>query len=191
MAFTLISWGVFSIVLITLLGFISNSNTSNQTRINQNIAVITCPFPIANGVDHSPTNPGTNMTYDVDINGNSASISGGAIVGTFYRCSGANSGTFINIQTTIKQYGAYCFSVIPCGNYAYVVDYAGSFVGKIGALLSTAFMFITPIGFNILGFTLTDLPSQAELMVVIIYVFCYLGIFSMFYKVASMFAGAT
>ena len=187
------TWFAFSIVTLMLFAIISNSSVTGLTNINIQFHKLRCPTPLEQGVDQMTNGTaGLEITYNVDINGNSTTNEQ-AQVGTFYRCEfdplSAPPGT--SIQTTIKQYKATCFSVIPCGWFGYVGDYLSILGEKIGAFFTLVSYILAPVNFNILGYTIADIGGVGLMLVIGLYIFCYIGIGVFLYKTALPSGGVS
>lgn len=180
----LTTWFFWSILIIVIFAIISNSSALGLQKINNQFNLLTCPLPISNGIDYLN---GT-INYDRDINGAPTQISGGTIVGTYYICKTLNNNQN-SITTDIKQYGFNCtfgsFAVAPCGFLGYISDWIGATVQKLLATVTLLGFILTPINFNILGYTIANIGGIPLMMVIGIYAIAYVGIGIYLYKTAS------
>jgi len=187
------TWFAFSIVTLMLFAIISNSSPTGLFNINVQFLKLSCPTPLDNGVDNMLNGTaGLDITYNVDIDGNATSNEQ-EIVGTFYKCDAdfSSNPPTTSIQTTIKQYKAVCFSVIPCGWFGYIGDYISILAEKITAFFTLVSYILTPINFNILGFTIADIGGVGLMLVIGLYIFCYIGIGVFIYKTALPTGGVS
>jgi hypothetical protein len=176
-----------AMIVIAILGFMSNQNPTSQQHISAIFNRITCPLPIANGVDNDLTAPGINMTYNVDIDGNPAGVNGtgNPIVGTQYICTDDPINGNLQISSAIKEYGANCFSAFPCGFFGYLNDWFSGMFDKLAAFFTLILQYLSPINFNILGFQLSDLNTTAQVAVLSFYAIEYIIIGISIYKIVS------
>jgi hypothetical protein len=181
-----------AMIVIAILGFMSNQNPTSQQHISAIFNRLTCPLPIANGVDNDLTAPGINMTYNVDINGNpgvafgaSSGNNPGPVVGTQYICGEDPVFGSIQISAATKEYAASCFSIFPCGFFGYLNDFIGGVADKLAAFFTLIYQYLSPIDFNILGFQLSDLNTTAQVMVLTFYAIEYIIIGISIYKIVS------
>jgi hypothetical protein len=192
---SLMALGAQAIVTLIIFGFLSNTNPTALNGVNLQFHILTCKLPIYNGV-YNLINQTT--TYDVDLNGTAVAPSGlfGAsspFVGTFFNCYDANAGGLGPISlataTIIKEYGANCYAVIPCGMLGYVGDYLSAVAAKLQAMFTLVAFYLTPINFNILGFTIADMSPMAQMAILGLYGFDYIMIGVFIYKVLSPYTG--
>jgi len=184
--------GAFSIIFIAVLGFVSNQNATNQNAIQVQFLKLSCPLPIREGtvVNGTLTFNGNTLTYELthghDINGNPTSVEKDQ-VGSYFRCGEDNAFT---ADVTTKQYSAVDNTFgFPIGWFGYTSDTITAIIQKVVALFTIMSSYLTPVDFNILGFTLADLGPVATMAVISIYIFCYIMIALLIYKVISPFSG--
>ena len=178
--------GAFSIVFIAILGFISNQNPTNQDKISIQFLKLSCPLPLNSATANVSLNGSaivvTNITRD--------SSSGDYHVTTF-NCYDANEGfspSAPSVSTTVYTTANNWFG-ITTGYLFYLSEIISDIVQKIIAMFTIMASFLTPVNFTILGYTLADLGAVATMAVITIYIFCYLMIAIMIYKVISPFTG--
>ena len=177
--------GAFSIIFMMILGFVSNQNPTALTQIGARFNELTCPLPLYDGVDQ----PFSNSTYNNQFGfGN---ITYGTGYGTQYKCLydplSAPPGT--SIQTAIWQYNATSFASFPSGWFVFASHTIQIITQKISATFQLILYFLTPINFNILGFSLSDLGTIATMFIITLYIFCYVMIGILIYKIVSPFSG--
>jgi len=181
--------GAFSIIFIGIVGFVSSQNPTNQDAMQVNFLKLSCPLPIREGVARNVTFTGSTLSYDlehgIDINNNPANNTKD-FVGSYFLCGEDNDFT---ASVTTKEYSAENNFGFPLGWFGYTSDTITAIVQKIVTMLTIMTSFLTPVNFNILGYTLGDLGAVATMAVITLYIFCYLMIAIMIYKVISPFSG--
>lgn len=182
--------GILSIIFLMILAIVSNISQASLDNIQDQIFLMNCPLPIYEGIARNVTITGFAITFDIehniDINNNSTTNDQDK-VGTEFDCS-AEDGLY-GVNVGARQYGITLFSFIPYGQIGYLSDWLSHTFENLGALFNLISLFISPLGFNILGITISDLSGFALLMVIGIYAFCYVCIGVMLYKVLSPFSG--
>lgn len=160
-------------MLLAVLALISNTSPSSVARTQEQFARIYCPIPLYNTHDY------LNNTYTYN-NG-----------GMYYQCfwDDLSVPESIHITMIAKSYNATAFGGVPTGWLDYVGDSIATFFIKVGAVGNLLSYFLTPIGFNILGYGFDDIGLTAQLFVIVVYVFMYFSIGAMAYKIISPFAG--
>lgn len=157
-----------------IFAIVSNSSITGLVNIEARFNELTCPLPLYDGVDYLN---GT-IVYDTGF-------------GSDYRCTfdplSAPPGTQISV--TAKQYNATSFSAFPSGWFVFAADTITEIGIKIGAFFTLITYILTPINFNILGYTIADLSGFALMFVISIYIICYVVIAVFIYKSASPFSG--
>jgi hypothetical protein len=165
---------VFSIVIILIFALISNSGTTAITNIENQIAILNCPFPLFNGNDY--------------LNGTiiySASSSG-----TFYVCyKDPLSANPTTIAYYDHNYNDTSFGTLPTGWLHYIGDTLSVFGGKVVAIFTLISYVLTPINLDILGYTIADIGGVALIFIIGVYAFCYVSIGAWIYKLIVPFGG--
>jgi hypothetical protein len=183
----LISFGIFGIIFLTILAMISNSSEESQENIQNQMFLMNCPAPSFDGLWNA-----TNVSISgfVVILNDSAGVSYGG-EGTVFRCSIATLTPFpaFQVQMTNKNYTETTLG-FPTGWFIYAGDFIGASFQRANNLFQLIGLFISPTGFNILGYGLNDLSGIALMFVIAIYAFCYIAIGLLMYKALSPFAGA-
>lgn len=179
--------GAFSIIFLMLLGFISNQNPTALTQINARFNELTCPLPLYDGVDQ----PFSNSTFNNNFGFGNITYGNG--FGTQYLCTfdplSAPPGTAIT--TAIWAYNSTSFAGFPSGWFVFTSHTIQAITQKVYALFELIIYFLTPINFEILGYTLDDLGGFALMAIITIYIFCYVMIALLIYKLVSPFAGVS
>lgn len=184
----LISLGLFALIFMALIDLVSAVSNFNSFTFNSNMFVSACPLPIYNGVATLHTINGFNINY--------TTVSNNAIKtdfnGTKFECfidTTQHPPTY-GANTVIYQYGATTFwGTIPYGWLGWASDTLGVAFQRMEAGATIGFVFITPIGFNILGYTLFDVNAFAQLIIISVYAVCYILVGAMIYKLVSPYAG--
>ena len=186
MALSLIGWGVFSLIFLMIIGFVSNLNPTSQSIIAVQNARLACPMPDSSGLHGIGLDSSgnsilfhTNGTYNYpNVNNKTKTLTVGGII-----CTGVHT-----LDTVDYFYGTGA-GVAGAGVVFFIGDYFSELVDKVGALLTLFVLYITPINFTMFGFTLSSLSPMAQMMVFTLYAFCYTGIGAMIYKLIDPFAG--
>ncbi len=186
----LITWFLVGIFIIIILGIVGNTGQSSILNIQDQLFLINCPDPIFEGVATNVTISGFavfyTITHDRDINGNFTSNDQDK-VGTEFDCTVTNH--LFGVSTSTREYGATLFSVINYGWFGYVADWLSHTLEKASSLFVLIAYFVTPSNFDIMGFTLDDLEGIALIIILGVYVFCYIPIAIFVYKAISPFVG--
>jgi len=186
----LITWFLVGIFIIIILGIASNTGQSSILNIQDQLFIINCPYPIYEGVatdvDISGFTVIYNVTHDRDINGNFTSNDQDK-VRTEFDCTVTNH--LFGVSVSTRQYGATAFSAIPYGWVGYVADWLSHTLQNAGATFILIAYFVTPSNFDIMGFTLDDVGGLALIVIIAVYVFCYIPIAIFVYKAISPFVG--
>lgn len=157
------------------IGTVSSTNCkSTSTDIycenyKKNV-IISCPMPTQNVIDYN--------------NGTQIFSAGGA----YYECGFNISGEYFAVYP--RAYNATAFSTIPTGWLLYTGDTLTTLFQKANALGGIILNFISPLGFNILGYGIADITGIALVLIIGIYALIYLFIGAMMWKILSPFAGA-
>lgn len=188
MGFSLIGWGVFSLIFLILIGFVSNLNPSSSGIISVQNARLACPMPDSAGVHGSGyDSSGTsilihrNGTYNYPNVGNKTlTLKVNGII-----CSNVHT-----LDTVDYFYGTGA-GVAGAGMVFFVGDYFSELIDKVGALLTLFLLYVTPLNFHIFGFGIGDISAMGQMAVYSLYGFCYIGIGGMIYKLIDPFAGGS
>lgn len=178
MIFNTETWFVFGLVIIVILGIVSNVSATALSNIEFQFHKMFCPIPIGQGVYNFNATFGLEddfITYNKDINGNDTDVLAEQ-VGSFIECTQDEITGALQMNVSIKEYNASCFNVFPCGFFGYLLDLGGQAIMKIGAFFTFLAFFIAPINFSILGYGIDDLSGYALGMIIGIYGFAYIGI---------------
>lgn len=184
----LISFGIFGIIFLTILAMVSNASEESQENIQNQMFLMNCPLPSFDGQWNA-----TNVTIEgfVVILNNSAGVTYGGD-GTVFRCLITPATPFPAFQVimTNKDYQSVNAFGFPDGWFFFAGDFIGSALQRINNVFQLVGLFVSPTGFNILGFGLSDLSGIALMLVIGIYALCYIAIGVLLYKVISPFSGA-
>lgn len=183
-------WFVFSVFLLFILGFMTAQTVLGSTKVQIDVMKLQCPLPIYNGIDNlylleTGFQVFGNITYNTSVSSNTT--------GTFYDCQWDAITETPSFSLIFKEYGTMCFSVIPCGYFAFLSDSISITGEKLLAFLSLVSSFfvsaLNPFEFEILDTGLVDLPSWGQAFVVGIFVFAYVGVGVGIYKIVNPFGG--
>lgn len=173
--------GMFAIIFLAILGFVSNSSEASQNNIADQMFLMNCPLPIYDGVATLNSIEGFALNYTVSYGNGTVND------GTRFECNASNG--LFGANTVIIPYGETLFDFIPYGFLGYLSDSITTLFQRVQAMFTLVSYFVTPSNFNILGYTLADLGGFALLIIVILYAVCYIFIGIMLYKVISPFSG--
>lgn len=141
------------------------------------ITQLSCHAPIFNGWDTSTSLDSNNNDIVHFSNG----------TGTYFECGFNISGQFT--ARYMRDYQATSFGFIPTGWLNYVGDTLTQVFYNIGAILTLILNFLTPVGFEILGYGIEDIGGLGASIVIALYAMCYLFIGLLIYKALSPFGG--
>jgi len=176
-------FGLFGIIFLTLLGIVSNSSENSLDRIQTQMYLMNCPFPLYDAVATvgNPSYIGFQLNYTLTFG-----TGGSNTTGTYFRCyvdPTSNPEYQINVQT--KNYGETAFGFIPIGWLSYIGDNLSVAFVRIVAFFTLISYFVSPSNFDILGYTIADITGVALLFVILLYGLCYVFIGAMIYKIVS------
>lgn len=179
-----ISIGIFAIIFLILIGILSNVSDAGQKNIQDQMFLMNCPKPIYSGVIGNVT-----FTSYFSFNYTTSQTAGNA-TGTFFECRldflSVNHPALSIIE---KEYGHTVFSAIPDGALLWIGDTLYIVGQNVTAFLTLITYFVTPVNFNILGITVSDLGGIALTVVIATYALCYIFIGIFLYKTVSPFGG--
>lgn len=164
----------FSIVLIIVIGFVSNQNATSLSDVQDRFEELLCPMPAGSGLWN---NTGT-ITY-----------SGGT-----YNYPNVSNQTLTLTCTPIHTLDGvdYAFGqpTVAVGVFFFAVDYISEGLHKVGSFFAIIGIYLTPINFEILGFDLNDVGTLGTMAIISMYLFCYTWIGIGIYKVVNPFGGS-
>lgn len=161
---------LFGILILFIMALISNSGTDSTLNIQDQIYLMNCPFPVSNAI---ATDVGLNdfgISYNLDYGSSVLNNTG-----TFFQCT-VTAPHLKGVSTTIKEYGATLFSVIPYGWFGFAEDYISVGLGHLGNFFTIVSYMVTPVNFSLMGYTISNVGGMALLIIIGIYVFAYIGI---------------
>lgn len=166
--------GVFGVFIIAILAILSNTSATALTNIEQQFDKLSCPMPSQTGLwNSSGVLQYTGATY------NYPSVSNQTLTLT---CT--------NIHTTDGVDYLYGSPGVAIGVFFFVGDYISElFANKVLAVFTLIGFVLSPANFNFLGYTLDDIVGVPLMFVISIYVFSYIFIGAMLYKIITPFAG--
>ena len=168
---------------------VANSGQTAVAKIEREIFFINCPAPIYRGIATLNSINGLALNYTVDYGASPQGYSS-SFNGTFFECTfdSLSAPPGLGASTIIKEYG-YQTLGIPVGWFGFVADYLVHIFQQVQALTTLISYFLTPSNFDVLGFTLDDLGGISLMIIVVLYVFCYVPIVIFIYKAVSPLAG--
>jgi len=186
----LITWFLVGLFIIIILGIVGNTGQSSVANIERQIFFINCPAPIYHGVATINSIEGLALNYTVDYGASTQDFQN-TFNGTYFLCTfdPLSAPPGLGASTIIKAYGDTLFGFIPVGWLGYVSDWLTHGFQQLQALTTIIFFFVTPSNFDIMGFTIDDLDGIALIIMVTIYVFCYIPVVIFIYKAISPFVG--
>jgi len=169
-------WFAVGLIILIIFGIIGNTSPTGISNIQFQFDKMNCPFPLWEGIDHLTIDGelafGMNITHSSTPNNPDPEND----LGTAYRCEFDPTIDETSFYTSTYTFGATCFSVIPCGWFSFASETLTKVAEKITAFFTLLAFFLTPINFNILGFTLADIGGVGLMLVIAIYGFAYIGI---------------
>jgi hypothetical protein len=166
--------GVFGMMLIAILAILGNTSATALTNIEQQFSRLTCPMPSQTGLwNASGVLQYTGATY------NYPSVSNMTLTLT---CT--------EIHTTNGVDYLYGSPGVAIGVFFFIGDYISElFANKLAAIFTLIAYVLTPANLSFLGFGIDDITGVALMFVISIYVFAYIFIGAMLYKIITPFAG--
>lgn len=169
----LTTWFAFSIIIIVLFALISNSSTTGLANINSQFLRLACPFPLNSAVATNVNSNGVSVTYNVTHDTSSSDYHV-----TVFHCA---EDTPTSVTTTVYTTANNWFN-IGLGYLFYLSETVSNLFIKLLAVFTLLSYVLTPINFNILGHTITEIGGLALMFVIALYIFCYIGIGVFLYK---------
>jgi len=164
----------FSVIFIVILGFISNQNPTALSNIQTQFNKLTCPMPSSAGLyNASGVITQGNGTY------NYPNVNNETLTFTCTNVHTLNGVDYFNGEP-----------VAPVGVVYYIDDLLAELVDKALAFFTLLSFYLAPINFTILGFTINDMSTMAQMAIIGVYGFCYIFIGIGIYKIVSPFSGA-
>lgn len=184
----LVIWAMFGMIIIALMGIISNTGATATANIGQQLDRLGCPMPSQTGLwNNTGTITYTNYTYNYEaVNLNTLTLTCSEI----HTLDGYDYqfGVF-EVQPFFSNGTGFQFGVA-IGWAFYLGDAISEiFANKLVAIFTIVSYFLAPINFDIFGFTLADISGVALMVIIGIYIFAYLPIAIFLYKVITPFAG--
>lgn len=180
----LTQWFVFSVIVIALFAIISNTSSIGITAIENQIFLMNCPSPINGGIATNLNIDGLTITYDL-VRDNSTSD----YHLTLFDCEVTDPDipTYA-VSTTVFTTANNWFD-IGQSYLAYLMNVISEAGFKIQSFLVLIGFLLTPINFNILGFTLSDIGGVGLLVITFMYLICYVGIGIFLWKALNPLGG--
>ena len=172
----LIVWFIIGVLTLMVMGVISNSGHTSAENFQDQMYLMNCPLPIYDGVATLQSVDDFSLNYTVAY-GSGASSGGVAqnFNGTYFECSVTNHLNGGN--TIIKEYGATTlFGTIPYGYLGYIADWITAQFQHIQAFFTMVAFLLTPVNFDVFGYTISDLSGVALMVVIGVYILAYIGI---------------
>jgi hypothetical protein len=164
---------LFGIIVIMIFAIVSNTSTTGLSNIDVQFLRITCPLPINAGVASNLTITGSTLSYDVTYD-----TSGGDYHVTTFHCGDGNvMGASTTVYTTANNW----FNV-GLGYLFYISEVISKLFQSLIGLMTLLSYILTPINFNILGYTIADVSGIALMVIIGIYIICYIFIGIFIYK---------
>lgn len=170
----LVPWAVFGILIIMVFAIVSNSGQTGTANIQALMDRLDCPMPVGTGLfNQSGTFIYDNGTYNYPDVGNQTLT---------LTCTEVH--TLDGVDYYFGQ------PAVAIGVFFYVNDYISELFGnKITAVLTMIGYILSPINFDVWGFTLSDISGIALMLVIGLYIFAYIPIGILIYKAISPFTG--
>lgn len=181
----LISFGIFGIIFLSMITIVSSQSPESIDNIEEEMFLMNCPFPIYNGDVTDLNIDGFSVTFNVTRYDSLTAFNG-----TFFECSIDGITGAFTVSASSEEYDATLFSVIPIGYFGFLADYITSLFDRIVHFFTLIAFFVTPLGFNILGYSIDDLSGAGLFFVIAIYALCYIGVFAFIYTIVIGIVGA-
>lgn len=178
----LVSIGVFGIIFLAVIAIISNYAPDNQDAIQDLFDRINCPMPAISGL----VNVTGVITYsDATYNWRNGGGGTGAQPPATLTCTEVHT-----LEDFDYLYGS---PTVPFAGFGFFIgDFISEIIAnKLPALFELIGFLLSPASLNILGFTIADIEGFPLMMVIAIYIMCYIAIGALLYKIISPFAGAS
>lgn len=179
----LIVWAIFGFLIIALFAVVSNTGQTATANISNRFEELNCPMPSQSGLWSLPNSngQGTNSTFLQYSN-------------FTYNYPHVGNQTLTLTCTPVHTMDGldYCFGCPTppaVGVLIFVGDYVSEFFFKAGAFGQLIGYILTPINFDIMGFTIADLDGISLMVVIGLYIFAYIPIGIFIYKAITPFAG--
>jgi hypothetical protein len=182
---------LFGILILLIMGIVSNASEDSFTRVEDQIFLMNCPFPLYEGVAENLNIDGLTLNYTIahnrDINGNTTTVDSDKVGGSF-ECHlngvGLKASSFSTHQYAITTFG------FNWGYVGYLADSLTTTILKIQAFLTMFSFILTPANFGVLGYGLSDLSGEALMVVVGVYLIAYVFIASWLFLTFNPFKGS-
>lgn len=179
----LVVWAIFGFLIIAVFAIISNSGQTGTANISNRFEELNCPMPEASGLWSQPASNGLgdNSTF-LQRNGETYNVPSDTNSTLTLTCTPVHTAAGVN----------YAFGRglgVAIGVFYYINDYISEFFFKAGALLQLIAYILSPINFDIMGFTIADLDGISLMVVIGLYIFAYIPIGIFIYKAITPFAG--
>ena len=158
-----------------IMAVVSNSGQTATANIQHQFNRLGCPMPEGSGLwNNSGVITRSNFTYNYEaVNQNVLTLT----------CTDVHTMDGID----------YCFgcpSPPAVGILVFINDYLSELFGNKGGAIGTIIAYVlTPINFDVMGFTIADLSGLSLMFVIGLYIFAYLPIGIFIYKAIIPFAG--
>lgn len=179
----LVVWSVFGFMIIAVFAIVSNTGATATANIGARFEEIGCPMPEQSGLWSDPASNGQGV--------NSTLLQRD---GFTYNYPNSGNQTLTLTCTPVHTMNGldYCFgcpSPPAVGVLIFIGDYISEFFFKASAFFQIIGYILTPINFDIMGFTIADLDGISLMIVIGLYIFAYIPIGIFLYKAISPFAG--
>jgi len=164
-------------MLITILAILGNTSPTALANIENQFERLSCPMPSQTGLwNDTGVIRYSNFTYNYEaVNLNTPTLT----------CTEVHT-----LDGIDYKYGASFLTPAVVGWAYYIGDYISElFANKVSAIFTLIAYVLTPANLNFLGFTIADITGVALMFVIALYVFAYIFIGAMLYKIITPFAG--
>jgi hypothetical protein len=189
---SLFSLAVVGIFILIIMGIVSNTSENSFTRIEDQIYLMDCPYPIYEGVAENLDIVGLTVNYtiahDRDINGNTTSVDADK-VGTSFECSIVSLG-LKSVTSSTHQYAVTTFG-FNWGYVGFLADSLTTTILKVQSFLTLFSFILSPANFGVLGYSLTDLSGIALMVVVGVYIVAYVFVATWLWVTFNPFKGGS
>lgn len=179
--------GIFGIIFIAILGIVSNTGTTSADNVEDQMFLMGCPMPLWSTFPNNTSIEGFAVTYDTIRNDTFANNI--YVFDCFIDPVSDNRGLTVTAYLSSSGFFANFSNLFATLGFLYFA-FQTAFANAI-AMFTLITFYLTPINFDILGFTIADIGGQGLALVVFIYAICYISIGLMIYKLVNPLGSGT
>jgi hypothetical protein len=189
---TLFYMALIGIFILIIMGIVSNTSEDSFTRVEDQIFLMNCPYPLYEGVAENLSIEGLVLNYTIahnrDINGNTTTTDSDKVGGSF-EChlngTGLKGASFSTHQYAITTFG------FNWGYVGFLADSLTTTIVKVQSFLILFSFILTPANFGVLGYGLDDLSGASLMVVVGVYIVSYVFVATWLWVTFNPFKGGS